>query len=145
MPEKKSTRRSPRRPVTRILEDLDSSELSKRKWAIKGCADLAPQVRAVLVALLRGLNDPEDLVRLEASQGLLRAFPGAEERLSEVLSELGSDDAKVRVAAIARVVTSLPQVLMASSGMTPIAASAALHQPALVTEDLMEHAGRWVA
>ena len=72
MPEKKRRTRSPSRRVTRVLEDLCSSEPSKRKRAIEGCADMAPQVGAVLAALLRGLNDPDDLVRLEASHGLLR-------------------------------------------------------------------------
>ena len=58
--------------MTRVLEDLCSSEPSKRKRAIEECEDMAPQVGAVLAASLRGLNDPDDLVRLEASQGLLR-------------------------------------------------------------------------
>jgi hypothetical protein len=113
--------------------------------AIGECGDLAPYVGAVLAALLRGLNDPDELVRLKAFQGVPRAFPGAEERLSELLSPVESEDPEVRLAAISRLVTILPQVLADLSGMTPNGSSAALNQPVPVTEDLMEHAGRWVA
>jgi hypothetical protein len=112
---------------------------------IEECGQFAPYVGAVLAALLRGLNDPDEVVRLKAFQGLPRAFPGAEEMLIKLLSPVESEDPKVRLAAISRVIIILPQVLAALSGMTPHRSSAALSQPAPVTEDLMEYAGRWVA
>ena len=146
MPEKpKSTTRDRLRPVAQVLEDLDSPEPSKRVRAIAECGDLAPYVGAVLAALLRGLNDPDEHVRLKAFQGLPRAFPDAEERLIKLLSPVESDDPKVRLAAISQVIIILPQVLAALSGMTPDGSSAAFNQPVPVTEDLMEYAGRWVA
>ena len=146
MPEKpKSTTRDHLRPVAKVLKDLDSSEPSKRKRVIEECGDLAPYVGAVLAALLRGLNDPDEVVRLKAFQGLPCAFPGAEEMLIKLLSPVESEDPKVRLAAISQVITILPQVLAALSGMTPDGSSAASNQPVPVTEDLMEYAGRWVA
>jgi hypothetical protein len=109
------------------------------------CGALAPYVGAVLAALLRGLNDPDEDVRFKAFQGLPLAFPSAEELLSHLLSPVASEDPKVRLAAISRVVRILPQVLAALPGVTPKGSSATLNQPVPITEDLMEHAGRWVA
>jgi hypothetical protein len=146
MPEKpKSTKRSRRRPVAQLLKDLDSSEPSMRERAIEECGELAPYVGAVLAALLRGLNDPDEVVRLKAFQGLLRTFPSAEERLIELLSPVESDDQKVRLAAISEVNIILPQLVAALSGMMPYGSPVAFSQPVAVTEDLMQYSGRWVA
>jgi hypothetical protein len=146
MPEKpKSTIRIHLRPVEQVLKDLDSSEPSKRNRAIRECWDLAPYAGAVLAVLLRGLNDPDEAVRLNAVKGLLRAFPSAEEILDNLLMPVESEDPKVRLAAISQVIILLPQVLAALSGMTPDGSSAAPNQPVPVTEDPMQHAGRWVA
>ena len=82
----KSTTRDHLRPTAQVLKDLDSSEPSKRERAIEECWDLAPYVGAVLAALLRGLNDPDEVVRLKAFKGLPRAFPSAEEILIKLLS-----------------------------------------------------------
>jgi Protein of unknown function (DUF2384) len=131
--------------VAQVLKDLDSSEPSKRTRVIGECRDLAPCVGAVLAGVLRGLNDPDEVVRLKAFQGLLRAFPGAEEKLIQLLSPVESEDPRVRGAAIGQMITILPRVLAVLSGMMPRESSAALNQPVLLTEDLMEYAGRWVA
>jgi Protein of unknown function (DUF2384) len=133
------------RLVAKRLQDLDNSEPSKRRRVIEECGDLAPYVGAVLAALLRGLDDPDEDVRLKASQGLPRAFPRAEERLIELLGPVESEDPKVRLATISQVIILLPQVLADLSGVTPDGSSAACRQPVPVTEDLMEYAGRWVA
>ena len=91
MPEKpKSTTRHDLRQAARVVQDLDSSEPSKRMRAIEECGDLAPYVGAVLAALLRGLNDPDEVVRLKAFQGLPRAFPGADETLIKLLRPVES-------------------------------------------------------
>jgi Protein of unknown function (DUF2384) len=77
---------------------------------------------------------------------LLRAFPGAEEILvNPLMPVVESEDPEVRLAAISQVITILAQVLAALSGMTPNGSSDASNQPVPVTEDLMQHAGRWVA
>jgi hypothetical protein len=144
MPEKpKRTTRDRLRPVAKRLQDLDSSEPSKRERAIDECSDLAPYVGEVLAALLRGLNDPDEVVRLKASKGLLRAFPGAEE--IKLLSPVEIEDPKVRLAAVREVIIILAQVLADLSGMMPDGSSDASRQPVPVTEDLMVYAGRWVA
>jgi Protein of unknown function (DUF2384) len=146
MPEKpKSTTRDRLRSGAKALKDRDNSGPSKRARAIDECWDLAPHVGAVLAALLRGLNDPDGQVRRKAFNGLLRAFPGDEERLTELLRPVESKDPNVRLAAISRVIIILPQVLAALSGMTAEGSSAASRQPIPVTETLMEYAGRWVA
>jgi hypothetical protein len=146
MPEKpKSTTQDHLRAMAQVVEDLNSLEPSKRQRVIDECGGLAPFVGAVLVALLRGLNDPDEVVRLKAFQGLPRVFPGAAEMLTNLLSPVESEDPKVRLAAITQVIIILPQVLAAFSGMTPDGSSAAVNQPVPVTEDLMQYAGRWVA
>jgi hypothetical protein len=146
MPEKpKSTTRDRLRSRVKVLKDRDNSVPSKREPTIDECWDLAPNVGAVLAALLRGLNDPDGQVRRKASSGLLRAFPGDEERLTELLRPVESKDPRVRLAAIGQVIITLPQVLAALSGMTADGPSASLNQPIPVTENLMEYAGRWVA
>jgi hypothetical protein len=146
MPEKpKRTTRDQLCSAAKVLKHLDCSEPSKRRRLIGECGDLAPYVGAVLAALVRGLNDPDELVRLTAFKGLLRAFPSAEEALTKLLSPVESEDPRVRLAAIGQVIIILPQVLAASSGMTPYGSSAAFDQPVPVMEDLMEYAGRWVA
>jgi Protein of unknown function (DUF2384) len=146
MPEKPtSTTRDRLRTVAQVLKDLDSSDPSKRERAIDECGDLAPYVGVVLASLLRGLNDPDESVRRRAFEGLPRAFSGAEEMLTNLLSPVESEDPKVRLAAITQVIIILPQVLAALSGVTPDASSAAVNQPVPVTEDLMQYAGRWVA
>jgi len=65
--------------------------------------------------------------------------------LSELLSPVESEDPKVRLAAINRVIIILPQVLAALAGMKPARSSAAFNQTVPVTEDVMQYAGRWVA
>jgi antitoxin Xre/MbcA/ParS-like protein len=146
MPEKpKSTTRDQVRRVAQVLKDVDSSDPLKRASAIAECGDLAPYLGAVLAALLRGLNDPDDIVRLKAFQGLPRAFPSAEKILIKLLSSVESEDPKVRLAAISQVITILPQVLAVLSGMTPDGSAGDLNQPVPVMEDLVEYPGRWVA
>lgn len=145
MPEKKNRSRAPRRPIARVVEDLESSEPSDRLRAIEEVGDRAPNIGAILVALLRGLNDPDENVRYRSFGGLLRAFPEDGEKLSRLLSNVESPDPKVRLASIRQVVTILPRVLADRSGMTQDASLPAPPQPVPVTEDLMKHAGRWVA
>jgi hypothetical protein len=123
------------RSVATILADLESPERSRRQRAIDEFRGFAPHVEVFLTVLLRGLNDPDELVRVQAGKALLRAFPSAEAPLSDLLPDIESDEPKVRLAAISRVLILLPNVLAALSGT----------QFAPVTEDLMEHAGRWVA
>ncbi len=133
-------------PSTQILADLESPEPSRREPAIGECWELAPHVGAVLAVLLRGLNDHDDLVRLQAAKGLLRAFPSAETTLSRLLCNIvETNEPKVRLAAIERIITMVPNVLAVLSGMKPDESSTAGKHPNPVTEDLMEHAGRWVA
>jgi Protein of unknown function (DUF2384) len=132
-------------PVAQILADLDSPEPSRREQVIRGCWEVVPHVGAILAALLRGLNDADEVVRLQAAKGLLLAFPGAETALSRQLSDIESNEPKVRLAAIERVITILTNFLGALSGIKPEESSITGRQPNPVTEDLMKHAGRWVA
>ena len=146
MPEKpKRTTRDHPRPMAQLLKDLDSPDPSKRERTIKKCGDLAPDLGVALVGLLRGLNDPDESIRAMAFDGVLQAFPDFEQALVNSLSPVESDDPKVRLAAISQVITILPHILAALSGITLDGSSAAVQQPAPVMEDLMEHAGRWVA
>lgn len=133
------------RPVAQIFTDLDSPEPSRRQRAISECWNLAPHVGAILAALLRGLNDDDELVRLQAAKGLLRAFPSARTMLSRLVNNIESNEPKVRLAAIERIITILPNVLAALAGVRPDDSSTPGKQPEPVREDLMEHAGRWVA
>src|SRR5262245_23282463 len=95
--------------VAQILADLESPEPSRREQ----------DVGALLAALLRGLNDADDLVRMRAAKGLLLAFPGAETALSRQLSDIESDEPKVRLAAIERIFTILTNFLGVLSGVKP--------------------------
>lgn len=133
------------RKVAQILTNLDSPEPSRRERAIGECRDRAPQVEPILVALLRGLNDEDEHVRWHAVNGLLCAFPSAENTLSRLLKSIESNEPKVRLAAIDRIITILPNILAALSGMKPDESSTTGKQSDPVMEDLMEHAGRWVA
>ncbi len=74
MAEKQTPRNCPG-PVAEILADLDSPEPSRRARVIDECWDFVPHVGAILAALLRGLNDDDEFVRLQAFKGLLHAFP----------------------------------------------------------------------
>ena len=131
--------------LARILEDLDRFGPSQRAQAIQDCVDLAPYVGKVLTALLRGLNDSDDLVRFKAIEGLSRVFPDAGAALARLVEPVESEDPKVRLAAIAQVITILPQMLAPSSGVTPHLSAAAIGHPVPFMEDPMQYAGRWVA
>jgi Protein of unknown function (DUF2384) len=131
--------------MPQILSDLDSPEPSRRERAIGECWGLVPHVGAILAALLRGLNDDDELVRLQAVKGLLRAFPSQESSLSHLLSNIESNEPKVRLAAMERIIILLPNILAVLSGMKPDESSTPGKHPDSVMEDLMEHAGRWVA
>jgi len=127
---------APLRPVEQIPAELESPEFSHREQAVSQFWDLAPQVEVLLATLLRGLNDPDELIRYEAVKLLLRAFPSAEAALSRLLTDdIASPDSKVRLAAIRRVFIILPNVLAALAGISL--------EPG--RENFMEHAGRWVA
>jgi hypothetical protein len=114
---------------------LENPESSRREHALGQLWEFAPVVEPFFTVFLRGLNDPDDDIRGQAVRGLLRAFPSAESPLSDLLADVQSEDAKVRLAAIRRVLIILPNVLAALAGI----------QLEPVVEDLMEHAGRWVA
>ena len=94
------------RPIPQILSDLHSPEPSRRERAIAECSGLVPHMGAILAALLRGLNDGDELVRLQAAKGLLSAFPS--EELAELLSNIESDEPKVRLAAMERIIIHTP-------------------------------------
>jgi hypothetical protein len=142
-------RKSPSRdrlpPVAQILADLDSPESSRREQVIGGCWEFVPHVGALLTALLRGLNDADEIVRLQAAKGLLLAFPRAQIALSSQLIDIESDDPRVRLAAIERIIRILANLLGILSGIEPDQSSIAGRKPDAVMEDLMDHAGRWVA
>lgn len=134
------------RPVAQIREALDSPDHSSHQQAIDACWDLAPHVEPVLAALLRGLNDPDDLVRLHAFKGLMRAFPRVEDPISLLLGDiLDSKDPKVRLAAVGRVIILLANALADLAGVKPDASTSIARQSDPFKEDLMEHAGRWIA
>src|SRR6266699_945944 len=102
-----------------VLADLDSQELSRQEQTIGEYWELVPHVEAILAALLHGLNDDDELVRLQAAKGLLLAFPSAETALSRLLSDIESNEPKVRLAAIERIITILANVLADLSGIKP--------------------------
>ena len=134
------------RRVEQVLKSLDSEKPSNRLLAIEKCGRLTPNVGSVLAALLRLLNDPDELLRLKAIEALTQAFPEAEEKLTEVLSPLESDDPKVRLAATSQVIIILAQRLAALSGVGPFEPPPRIDPHQRVKEDVMtKHAGRWVA
>jgi HEAT repeat protein len=135
------------RTVEQIRNDLDSPEPSRRERAIGECGDFASHAGAILVALVRGLNDPDYGIRALAIKGLFRAFPVLEDEatISRLLSEIESNEPEVRLAAIDKLLIILPQVLAALSGRKPGERAPTSKQPNSVREDLMEYAGRWVA
>jgi hypothetical protein len=142
---RKRSARDPLHLGTQILTDPASPEPSRREWTIDECWDLAPHVGAILATLLRGLNDDDEFVRLQAGKGILRAFPQAEILLSRQMSHIESTEPKVRLAAIERIFTILTKDLAALSGMKPDESSTTGKQLDPVMEDLMQHSGRWVA
>jgi hypothetical protein len=122
-----------------------SSEPARREEGIGACWDLLPHVEPILAALLRGLNSPDYDAREQAIKGLLLAFPNAGIQLSRVLMDIESDEPKVRLAAIREAITILANALAALAGMKSAESAPTGGKPDRFTEDLMEHAGRWIA
>jgi hypothetical protein len=147
MTEKRKRPSGSRPSSAQLLKALESPKLATRERVIDQSRKSAPRAGQVLAALLRGLNDEDEAVRLEAAKGIMDAFPNAEGQFSHPLMNeiVESDEPKVRLAAIRSIIILLPNVLAALSGFKPDELSTTGRQPDPVMEDLMEHAGRWIA
>ncbi len=133
-------------PDEQILAHQASPEPSRLGQATGDFWHYIPHIEPTLVALLRGLNSPDDPEeRVRAVQGLLFAFPSVDRALARALAEIESNELKVRLAAIGRTIIILANALAAFSGIQPDESSTTGKQPDPVMEDLMVHAGRWVA
>ena len=109
MPEKpKKTTRNHLRPLTQIREDLDSSDLRSEHGPLRN-AGTWPRLSGPFWPRCSRTQRPRGIYSAESIQLLPLAFPGAEEMLTELLSPVESEDPKVRLAAISRVITILPK------------------------------------
>jgi hypothetical protein len=133
------------RLIAHLRKELENQDPSRRAWAIGEYCDLATLARETVVALLRGLNDPDSDLRYLAVKGFLLAFPIPEAVLSGLLRKIESDDPEVRLAAIDQLLILLPRVLASLSGRQATEQPPTSKQPDSAREDFMEYAGRWVA
>lgn len=128
-----------------ILNDLGSSEHSRRVRAMGECGELAPHVGAVLTALLRGLNDDDEGIRLQAIKGLMRTFPDAEDTLARFGDAILSNEPKARLQAIRSIIIVLSNVLASWLGMKLDDSSTTGNKPDPFREIIVKNAGRWIA
>jgi hypothetical protein len=137
--------RDRRRAVSEVLENLGSAETSGQERLIGEVWDLLPHVEPILAALLRGLNSDNEDVRYQTAKGILRAFPSAETRLTRHMREIESSEPKVRLAATERIIIILANALADLAGIKLDESATTGRQPDPFKEDLVKHAGQWIA
>lgn len=131
--------------IAQVLANLGSSEGSRLEGGIGEASEFAPQIEPTMTVLLRGLNNPAENVRYQAFQCLLLAFPSAATSLHRLEASFHSEDPKDRLAGVRNVIIILANALADLAGTKLDESPPTGGESDTFTEELMEHAGRWVA